>query len=104
MISPFVARVIVSLDNDDFLRRYKDNYFPTSYLMDKDADKRSCASNAGWSISVFDAVLFTNVEVERGNVRVPLSWKEKRALLKAFNNAIYRLKHDRKEYLRSLKD
>lgn len=104
MISPFVARVIDSLNGDDFLRQYKDNYFATSYLMDKDADKRSCAIDAGWVISVFDAVLFTNVELERGHVRVPLSWKEKRALLKAFNNAIYRLKHDRKEYLQSLKD
>jgi hypothetical protein len=103
-MSNFIQTVIDCLNNDDFLRRYKEGYFSTTFLMDKDADKRSCAINAGWSISTFDCVFFTNVNLERGNIAVPLTWKEKRQLLKAFRGAVARLKADRKAFLKSLRN
>lgn len=101
--SSFVASVVDDLNTDNFFRSYKEGYFSTTFLMDKDAGKIR-PFDQGWSISTFDCVFFTNVELERGHVNVPLSWKEKRALLKAFRGAIERLKKDRKAYLKSLRD
>lgn len=99
----FLDRVIDCLNEDNFLRNYKESYFSDTYVMDIDADKIR-SFNQGWSISIFDCVFFTGIRLERGHVKVPLTWKEKRRLLKAFRGAMKRLRADRKAYLKSLRN
>lgn len=99
----FLDRVIDCLNQDNFLRNYKERYFSDTWAMDIDADKIR-SFNQGWSVSTFDCILFTGISLERGHVKVPLTWKEKRRLLKAFNGAMKRLRADRKAYLKSLRN
>ena len=100
----FLDRVIDCLNEDNFLRNYKEGYFSDTWAMDTNADKRSCAVNDGWTIYTTDCVFFTGIRLERGHAKVPLTWKEKRRLLKAFNGAMKRLRADRKAYLKSLRN
>ena len=102
-MSKFIETIIDCLNTDNFLRRYKERHFSTTFIMDRDSDKlRPC--NEGWSIYTFDSVFFTNIRLERGGIKVPITWKEKRQLLKAFRGAIERLEKDRKDFLRSLRN
>lgn len=102
-MSEFLASVIDCLNRDYFLRNYRNSYCSFDYCMDINADKIR-PLECGWTISTFDCVFFTSIELERGQNKVPLTWKEKRLLLKAFRAAMERLRKDRKAYLKSLRD
>lgn len=102
---PFVIEVINHLNNDTFYRDYKKStFYYDYYIMDKDADKIRPPGQEGWTIYATDCVIFTNISIERGWNKVPLTWKEKRALLKAFRGAVTRLKKDREAFLKSLRN
>lgn len=103
-MSKFIQIVIDCLNKDDFLRNYTEPYINTETIMDRDAGRRSCAIKGGWNISVYHMFPFTIVGLYRDNIEVPITWKERRALVKAFKGAIKRLKADREKYLKSLRD
>jgi len=102
-MSAFLESVIDCLNRDDFLRNYREGYCGFTYCMDKDADKIRPLTQ-GWMVSTFDCTFFTSITLERGNNKVPLTWKEKRRLLRVFRAAMERMKKARKDYLKGLRD
>lgn len=103
IMSEFLTDVIDCLKRDYFLRNHRNSYCYFDYCMDRDADKIRPFTE-GWQISTFDCAFFTSIELKRGQNTVPLTWKEKRRLLKVFRSAMDRLRIDRKAFLKSLRD
>lgn len=100
-MSDFLNLVIAQLNTDNYHRDIDMPYCSFSYAMDNEANMRSCAVNAGWTVR---EGAFGLPVLERGHNVVPLTWREKFRLTKAFDAAMSRKKRDRKAYLAGLRN
>lgn len=100
----FVERVIADIESGNFYKNHKEAYFNATYIMDNQANVRSCAVDDGWSVYLVDCIFWHTVRLERGHHKVELTRKEKRMLLKAFKKAMNKLIDEREIFLKSLRD
>jgi hypothetical protein len=90
----FVERVIIEIDAGKYERAF-DNMKPTvhSGLFSVDFDTRYGSDDDCWSVHLYEGFLFEYCKLSRGTLAsIPLTFKEKRRLFKAFMAAIKREK------------
>lgn len=95
----FVEKVIDDLDHDRFLRPYREATCSFGYAMSLDGKDVSCAVGAEWTVEGYQFF----VSLERRVHNVPLTFRERWKLTRAFSRAMTRLKRDRKAFLRGLR-